>query len=27
ERNISQALWRNALSLDRLLNYAWVRKQ
>ena len=27
EHNISQALWRNALSLDRVLNYAGVRKK
>ena len=24
ERNMSQALWRNALSLDRVLNYVGV---
>lgn len=27
EHNISQALYRNALSLDRLLNYAGIREQ
>lgn len=27
ERNISQALWRNALSLDRVLNYTGVREK
>jgi predicted transposase YbfD/YdcC len=27
ERNISQALWRNALSLDRVLGYAGVLQQ
>lgn len=27
ERNISQVLWRNALSLDRVLNYAGVREK
>ena len=27
ERNISQALWRNALSLDRVLNYVGVREK
>lgn len=27
EHNISQALWRNALSLDRVLNYAGVQEK
>ena len=27
ERNISQALWRNALSLDRVLGYAGILQQ
>jgi hypothetical protein len=27
ERNIAQALWRNALSLNRVLNYVGVREK
>ena len=27
ERNIAQALWRNAFSLDRVLNYTVVREK